>query len=48
MFYGFFRNGQDYNWPEVGTVLERYFNNKGVKKYLLDGDEVRDLLDRDL
>ena len=32
----------------TGRNLERYFNEKGVKNYLLDGDEVRDLFDRDL
>lgn len=32
----------------IGRMLERYFNEKGVKNYLLDGDEVRDLFDRDL
>lgn len=32
----------------VGRRLEQYFNEKGIKNYLLDGDEVRDLFDRDL
>lgn len=32
----------------IGRKLERYFGEKGVKNYLLDGDEVRDLFDRDL
>ena len=32
----------------IGRKLQRYFNETGVKNYLLDGDEVRDLFDRDL
>ena len=32
----------------TGRELERYFSEKGIKNYLLDGDEVRDLFDRDL
>lgn len=32
----------------IGRRLERHFNEKGIKNYLLDGDEVRDLFDRDL
>lgn len=32
----------------VGRKLEKYFNELGKKNYLLDGDEVRDLFDRDL
>lgn len=32
----------------IGRKLEQYFNEKGIKNYLLDGDEVRDLFDRDL
>lgn len=32
----------------IGRKLETYFNEIGVKNYLLDGDEVRDLFDRDL
>lgn len=32
----------------IGRMLEEYFNKNGVKTYLLDGDEVRDLFDRDL
>lgn len=32
----------------IGRKLETYFNENGVKNYLLDGDEVRDLFDRDL
>lgn len=32
----------------IGRKLEQYFNEKGLKNYLLDGDEVRDLFDRDL
>ena len=32
----------------IGRRLEQHFNRLGVKNYLLDGDEVRDLFDRDL
>lgn len=32
----------------IGRRLEAHFNEIGVKNYLLDGDEVRDLFDRDL
>lgn len=32
----------------IGRRLEEHFNKIGVKNYLLDGDEVRDLFDRDL
>lgn len=32
----------------IGRRLEAYLNEKGVRNYLLDGDEVRDLFDRDL
>ncbi|MDE5590088.1 MAG: adenylyl-sulfate kinase [Acetatifactor sp.] len=32
----------------IGRKLETYFNELGRKNYLLDGDEVRDLFDRDL
>lgn len=32
----------------IGRKLEQYFNVNGIKNYLLDGDEVRDLFDRDL
>lgn len=32
----------------IGRKLEAYFNELGRKNYLLDGDEVRDLFDRDL
>ncbi len=32
----------------IGRKLEEYFNELGRKSYLLDGDEVRDLFDRDL
>ena len=32
----------------IGRKLEAHFNTLGVKNYLLDGDEVRDLFDRDL
>ncbi len=32
----------------IGRKLETYFNELGSKNYLLDGDEVRDLFDRDL
>ena len=32
----------------IGRRLEEHFNRIGVKNYLLDGDEVRDLFDRDL
>ncbi len=32
----------------IGRKLEQYFNANGIKNYLLDGDEVRDLFDRDL
>lgn len=32
----------------IGRKLESYFNKIGKKCYLLDGDEVRDLFDRDL
>ncbi len=32
----------------IGRKLEGYFNELGRKNYLLDGDEVRDLFDRDL
>lgn len=32
----------------IGKMLERHFNEIGKKCYLLDGDEVRDLFDRDL
>lgn len=32
----------------IGRKLEQYFNDLGKRNYLLDGDEVRDLFDRDL
>lgn len=32
----------------IGRKLESHFNELGKKCYLLDGDEVRDLFDRDL
>lgn len=32
----------------IGRRLECHFNELGIKNYLLDGDEVRDLFDRDL
>lgn len=32
----------------IGRRLESHFNKLGIKNYLLDGDEVRDLFDRDL
>lgn len=32
----------------IGRRLEKHFNELGIKNYLLDGDEVRDLFDRDL
>lgn len=32
----------------IGRKLEQYFNANNIKNYLLDGDEVRDLFDRDL
>jgi len=32
----------------IGRKLEAHFNSIGKKNYLLDGDEVRDLFDRDL
>lgn len=32
----------------IGRKLEHHFNEIGKKCYLLDGDEVRDLFDRDL
>lgn len=32
----------------IGRKLEAHFNELSVKNYLLDGDEVRDLFDRDL
>lgn len=32
----------------IGRKLETYFNELGKKNYLLDGDEVRDLFNRDL
>lgn len=32
----------------IGKRLEEHFNNLNIKNYLLDGDEVRDLFDRDL
>lgn len=32
----------------IGRRLESHFNELGIKNYLLDGDEVRDLFDRDL
>lgn len=32
----------------IGRKLEEHFNKIGKKCYLLDGDEVRDLFDRDL
>lgn len=32
----------------IGRKLEAHFNELGIKNYLLDGDEVRDLFDRDL
>ncbi len=32
----------------IGRRLEAHFNERGIKNYLLDGDEVRDLFDRDL
>lgn len=32
----------------IGKKLEQHFDEVGIKCYLLDGDEVRDLFDRDL
>ncbi len=32
----------------IGRRLEKHFNDLNIKNYLLDGDEVRDLFDRDL
>lgn len=32
----------------LGRKLERYYKGKGLKTYLLDGDEVRDLFENDL
>lgn len=32
----------------IGRMLEKHFNDLGKRCYLLDGDEVRDLFDRDL
>lgn len=32
----------------IGKRLEKHFNDLKIKNYLLDGDEVRDLFDRDL
>lgn len=32
----------------IGNRLEKHFDKIGIKNYLLDGDEVRDLFDRDL
>ena len=32
----------------IGKMLEKYFMKQGRKCFLLDGDEVRDLFDRDL
>lgn len=32
----------------IGNRLKRYLDQEGIKNYLLDGDEVRDLFDRDL
>jgi len=32
----------------IGKRLKAHFDEKGIKNYLLDGDEVRDLFDRDL
>ena len=32
----------------IGRKLEAHFNKLGVKNYVLDGDEVRDLFERDL
>lgn len=32
----------------IGRRLESYLNQRHIKNYLLDGDEVRDLFDRDL
>lgn len=32
----------------IGRRLEAHFNERDIKNYLLDGDEVRDLFDRDL
>lgn len=32
----------------IGRMLEKHLNQIGVRNYLLDGDEVRDLFDRDL
>lgn len=32
----------------IGRKLESHFNELKIKNYLLDGDEVRDLFDRDL
>lgn len=32
----------------IGRMLERHFQTLGIQHYLLDGDEVRDLFDRDL
>ena len=31
----------------IGRKLEAHFNQLGIKNYLLDGDEVRDLFDRE-
>lgn len=32
----------------IGRKLQEHFNARKIKNYLLDGDEVRDLFDRDL
>lgn len=32
----------------LGRKLEKYYRNKGLKTYLLDGDEVRNLFENDL
>lgn len=32
----------------IGKRLQKHFDNLQIKNYLLDGDEVRDLFDRDL
>ncbi len=32
----------------IGNRMKRYLDQEGINNYLLDGDEVRDLFDRDL
>jgi len=32
----------------IGRRLKEHFDKRGIKNYMLDGDEVRDLFDRDL